>query len=142
MATVVKIAGWTQLQANLRRFTSRYSERQRLTVRRTMQRVLDRAKDEFVPVDEQELKDSGKLLVSEKGFSATIVFSARHAIPVHEHLSQHSPYSWRVAESSGAGVRFHPAGRGPKYVEKPLMEEVPKLPKLMQDDLRVERVNI
>lgn len=43
-----------------------------------------------------------------------------YALAVHEHLSSHSPYSWRVAEDQGRPVKFRLHGTGPKYLEKPL----------------------
>ena len=44
-----------------------------------------------------------------------------YALAVHEHLSGHSPFSWRRAEEQGRPVRFRLHGTGPKYLERPLM---------------------
>ena len=45
-----------------------------------------------------------------------------YAIAVHEHLSVHSPYSWRIAELEGDGVSWHTPGTGPKFLESVLNE--------------------
>lgn len=47
--------------------------------------------------------------------------AAPYAIAVHEHLSEHSPYSWRVAESQG-GINWSVPGTGPKFLERPVLE--------------------
>ena len=44
-----------------------------------------------------------------------------YALAVHEHLSGHSPFTWRAAEAAGRPVKFRLPVTGPKYLEKPLM---------------------
>jgi hypothetical protein len=44
-----------------------------------------------------------------------------YAIAVHEHLSEHSPPSWVIAEE-GYGVQWSVAGTGPKFLESTLDE--------------------
>lgn len=41
--------------------------------------------------------------------------SAPYAVAIHEHLSEHSPRSWQIAEERGGGVHF--ATGGPKFLE-------------------------
>lgn len=62
--------------------------------------------------------------------------SQPYALAVHEHLSEHSPRSWKIAESgasvrareglvfqaSGGGVHWTKPGTGPKYLERPFLE--------------------
>lgn len=62
--------------------------------------------------------------------------SQAYAIAVHEHLSAHSPYTWKVAESrkavrdrrrrpnAKAGVHFYKPGSGPKYLESPFKKRM------------------
>jgi len=142
MALVAKLYGTTEVKANLRKWANNMEKNGKASIKKRWQRVLDRARNEFVPVDKHDLQQSGRLVVSEHGLSVTIVFGGpgiHYAIAVHEHLSEHSPPSWRIAESSGRGIRWSKPGTGPKYVERPMMEELPHLPKLMQQDLRVEK---
>jgi hypothetical protein len=61
--------------------------------------------------------------------------AAAYALPVHEHPSRSSPPSWR-----GGGVTFHPAGRGPKYLERPLFEELRTMAQDMAADLALDGV--
>lgn len=90
------------------------------------ERVMRRAKSEFVPIDLGTLKNSGLVdppVVQAGQWVVRLSFggaASEYALAVHEHLSEHSPYSWRNARNPP--VKFHPAGRGPKYLEKPLMD--------------------
>ena len=45
-----------------------------------------------------------------------------YALAVHEHLSEHSPYSWRVAEREGRPVEWNAGGTGPKFIESTINE--------------------
>lgn len=115
--------------------------------------VMARSKNEFVPVDDGPLRASGRVTIDTRGKEIAVVLSygdnaTPYARAIHEHLSGSSPRSWRIAASRGgsrtdepmrrssktgrilsgggtvtAGVMFHPAGRGPKYLERPLREE-------------------
>lgn len=86
------------------------------------ERVMADSKDNYVPVDFGVLRSSGRVdPPTWDGDTVTVVISyggaaIAYALAVHEHLSKHSPYSWQVAKR----VTFHPAGHGPKYLEKPL----------------------
>jgi len=42
-----------------------------------------------------------------------------YAEAIHEHLSEHSPPSWKKAEASGSGVHFRHGG--PKFLTLPLL---------------------
>jgi hypothetical protein len=80
------------------------------------------------------LRDSGKVedpVISPTGIGTGVSVrlsyggggvAAPYAIAVHEHLSQYSPRSWKVARS----VTFNQGG--PKYLERPLMEHSRHLP--------------
>jgi hypothetical protein len=105
-----------------------------------MGKVLRRAQDEFVPVDQGDLRDSGTLTVSAKGLSATISFSGPAAVPIHEHLSSASPRSWKRAEEIGHGVHFQPPGRGPKYLEKPLLEMADEAKEQLREFIWLEKL--
>ena len=57
-----------------------------------------------------------------------------YAEAVHEHLSEHSPYSWQVAEFLGHGVHFTQGG--PKYLERPFLVGIKGLGQWIADGLR------
>jgi len=84
--------------------------------------IMSDSKQNYVPVDFGILKGSGQVHPPEWQGDVLVVqlsyggAAKAYALAVHEHLSKHSPWTWRVAKR----VTFHPAGRGPKYLEKPL----------------------
>lgn len=86
--------------------------------------IMGRSKSEFVPVDLGNLMNDGFVNPTErKGdmLSVTMGYGGSadaYALAVHEHPSEHSPPSWE-----GKEVQFSPVGRGPKYLERPFLEE-------------------
>lgn len=96
------------------------------------ERVVDRAKNEFVPVGLGELKDSIRLVKAkvEQGRTETGQYTEGadlvvrviaggpgidHAVSVHETPSQYDPPTWQ-----GKDVKFRVGGS--KYLERPLFE--------------------
>ena len=105
---------------------------------------MTKSKRDFVPVDLGNLRSSGHVEDPEftrASVSVRLVYggpSAPYALAVHEHPSDSSPPSWREGD-----VEFHPSGRGPKYLERPLLEAIPGLPvrlarrmQITEEDLR------
>jgi hypothetical protein len=88
------------------------------------QRIMKTSQEEHVPVDKSVLKDSGEVSQDRRGEQVTVALSYEtpYAVAVHEHLSDASPPSWL-----NTTVRFGPGNRGPKYLERPLMDAVPQL---------------
>lgn len=107
--------------------------------------VMKRSKNEFVPVDLGVLRASGTVHPPErKGREVSIAMSYGgaadpYAIAVHEHLSEFSPPSWVAKEARGEAVEFHPEGRGPKYLERPLMEAVPGMAEQIAEDVALAK---
>lgn len=103
--------------------------------------IMRNSKRNYVPVDLSALKNSGHVVKPVRKGTQIIVElayggpAAPYALAVHEHLSQHSPRSWK-----NTTVRFHPAGRGPKYLEKPLMEAVSQLPHDLAVTVNIEKI--
>ena len=62
--------------------------------------------------------------------------SAPYAAAVHEHLSDFSPYSWRIAEASGTGVKFQTGG--PKFLENAVMARKNDLSQRIADRVSIE----
>lgn len=98
--------------------------------------VVERARDEFVPIDTGNLRDTihvvkGSLSQGRdtggrytEGSVVEVIVTAGddstpQAIAIHEHPSPHDPPSWQ-----GVNVQFNPAGRGPKFLERPLLESL------------------
>lgn len=61
-----------------------------------------------------------------------------YAIAVHEHLSEYSPPSWVIAESSGRGIVWSSDGTGPKFLEGPINEAAPRV---MADIAEIVKLN-
>ncbi len=93
---------------------------------REANRIMTESKENYVPVHDAILKGSGVVELPEIiGDLITVTMgyggaAAAYALAVHEHLSEHSPHSWEVAEAQGHPVQFHPTGHGPKYLEIPV----------------------
>ena len=115
-------------------------------VYRQCEYIMTRAKDEFVPVDNSPLKNSGVVFppkIVRNDISCEMAFggpAAPYAEAVHEHLSEHSPPSWVTAEKEGRPVQFSPAGHGPKYLERPMMEAVDTFAREVADDVNLEEL--
>lgn len=98
--------------------------------------IVSRSRDEFVPVKEGELRDTIRAVKGSlsqgrdtlgqftSGSDIEVIITAGNentpqALAVHEHPSRHDPSSWE-----GVQVQFHPSGRGPKFLERPLLDAV------------------
>jgi hypothetical protein len=101
------------------------------------EQTMTRSKQDFVPVDYGDLRSTGHVTQPELSAGYIVVrlrygdSAIRYALAVHEHPSVHSPPSWDgkpILSSSTHGpptpgyVTFHPEGRGPKYLERPMRD--------------------
>ena len=83
--------------------------------------VVGDAKEHFVPVDLGNLKNTGfvelpKVEGGENPCVSGLVGPRRGtALAVHEHLSEHSPRSWKIAEAHGRPVTLSPGGPAPNF---------------------------
>jgi hypothetical protein len=102
--------------------------------------VMGMSKAEYVPVDLGNLSSTGHVEPPERSgrkVRVRLVYggpAAPYALAVHEHPSRHSPPSWR-----GVAVTFNPAGRGPKYLERPLMLKVRTARSELAELIRLDR---
>ena len=62
-----------------------------------------------------------------------------YALAVHEHPSEHSPHSWKVAEAEGRGIHWNAAGTGPKFLEGPVQEARAHLGERLADRIDLNR---
>lgn len=132
------------ITTNLQKLARRYAPGGPLIGRalyRRAEMVMTDSKNNFVPVEFSTLRNSGMVHFPEvKGTTVSVMLSyggaaQAYALAIHEHPSKHSPPSWK-----GVTVRFHPAGRGPKYLERPLMNAQRTLLRDLAQDLKFERV--
>lgn len=138
---VKPMRGLAPAVAKLRRLAQRYPDRIMRAVYRRAEAIMTRSKAEFVPVDHGVLRSSGHVnQVMRQGRLVSVSMSyggaaKAYAIAVHEHPSKYSPPSWR-----GNVVTFSPAGRGPKYLERPLFEALRTMAADLAADLQVSEV--
>lgn len=109
--------------------------------------IFNRA-DQLVPVDEGILRSSGRLDVKPKqaGIEITITYggaSIPYAIVQHERLDfwhpPKPPGKSKVGGRQGTGPGPDPStGRGPKYLERPFLEEAGKLQETILKHVRAE----
>lgn len=98
------------------------------------------SKQNYVPVDKSTLQNSihAEAPVIEGAQASVRIVAggpaADHAEAVHEHLSEHSPPSWKVAEAEGRPVKFTQGG--PKYLEKPFIAKTKDLGQFVADGVR------
>ena len=98
------------------------------------------SKQNYVPVDRSTLQNTIHAeppVIEGAQASVRVVAggpSADYAEAVHEHLSEHSPPSWKVAEAAGRPVMFTQGG--PKYLERPFLAGTQNLAQFVADGLR------
>lgn len=93
--------------------------------------ILSLSQQQYVPVQYGALRNSGVVMVPVwDGNTVRVVLgfggaASAYALAVHEHLSAHSPRSWKTAEAAGHPVQF--SHGGPKYLERPFVERASDL---------------
>lgn len=126
--------GVDEMIAKLKEIADRFPDRVAAAIYTEAQIVMTEAKRRTpVARDGGTLRASGRVsLPVRKGrdISVTLSFGGAadaYAIAVHEHLSEHSPPSWIVAEDQGRPVRWTTPGTGPKFLEGPINEAMPDM---------------
>jgi hypothetical protein len=146
MAARPRITGLKAMDAKLQRLATRFPNEVERALYLRAEAIMTRSKREFVPVDLGTLRGTGHVSPPERrGRRVRVALSyggpaAPYATAVHEHLSAASPPSWKGAEKAGRPVTFHPAGHGPKYLERPLFDAVPTLAAEIARDLHLPRM--
>lgn len=146
MAVTVRImsTGTGALAARLRAMRKSVPKSAGATLYKVANLVITKAKQGLVPVDHGELRASGAVGdVKQSGNEVSVQMgfgdgpSAAYALAVHEHLSEHSPRSWK---KHGQDIHWNVQGTGPKYLEKPFLELTTggKLEGAVADDLSAE----
>lgn len=128
MSASVSFKGQKAMQKKIDRIAKRFPDRIKAALRIEAELVMTDSKQNYVPVDLGTLRGSGYVNDPERSGKDVEVSmgyggaAEAYALSVHETPSQHDPPSWR-----GTTVRFSPAGRGPKYLEKPLKAAIPNM---------------
>jgi hypothetical protein len=138
----MKIRGHREVVSNIRSYARKFEAAKRRSIRQRSFEILMRAVA-FAPEDEGELRGSGRLEESPTGRSVTVVFGGPgmpYVVAVHEHLSEHSPYSWRMAEATGRGINWTIPGTGPKFLERAINEKESTLLYELAQDLHFDRL--
>jgi hypothetical protein len=135
-----RVTGAKELAAKLTRMGRLVQDRMGGALYREANDIMTVSKTNHVPIDLGPLRRSGHVDSPErkgKRVTATMGFggpTAAYAVVVHEHPSDLDPPSWRAADS----VTFSPAGRGPKYLERPLMAAIPGMAERIGKALDIE----
>jgi hypothetical protein len=112
--------------------------------------IMGDSKQNYVPVDQSTLQGTGhveKPVIAGENVSVRLAYGGpgtAYAEAIHEHLSVHSPRSWKIAEVGGAHTVFgrlvgsgvHFKQGGPKYLELPFIKGTADLAQWVADGLR------
>lgn len=118
-----KLKGQKKMAQKLKAIADKAPDKAAGALRMEAEMIMTDSKRNFVPVDLGTLRSSGKVdEPKRRGKTIEIEMSfggaaSPYAEAVHEHPSTASPPTWK-----GAVVTFSPAGRGPKYLEKPMRQ--------------------
>lgn len=143
MPVSFKVTGGKEMAQTLKAASVEHKRKVRAALYVWTELLVTNIKDNYVPVRDGILKSSVKATLpqEEDGVIFVIIYagdaSSPSAIAVHEHLSEHSPESWKVKEANGRHVVFHPAGRGPKFVQTPLLIESSSLAEFIAKELQI-----
>lgn len=125
------ISGHKQLRERLKRLSR--DGRKKVVQAMMLQghKILNTSNDKYVPRLDGTLRNSGtvrKTKDTKRDVSVQIAYggaASAYALAVHEHLSEHSPPSWKAAEAAGNPVQFgvdltDRPNVGPKFLERAL----------------------
>jgi hypothetical protein len=111
--TFVTIPGLSQIRANLQRMGDEIAEKTNRTIYRGVERAATKAKDVYCPIETGALRSTIHVEIEKDGVALVAGGpSADYALIVHEDLS---------------AKHFTKPGTGPKYLERPALEEAPKI---------------
>ncbi len=141
VALEVQIDGTDELIRNLTAFAARAGEQFAAALYQEAEVIMAEAK-QLTPVapDGGTLRNSGHVQLPQKEGAETSVTlgfggpARDYAVAVHEHLSEHSPPSWR---SHPHDIHWNVPGTGPKFLETPMLEAAPKLGQRLADRVKL-----
>lgn len=142
MAATFELKGTKAMQRKIERIAQQFPNKIERALRIEAELVMTDSKRNFVPVDLGTLRSSGHVgNVERKGkdLSVTLDYggaAAPYALAVHEHPSDHSPPSWEGKALTDISD-WSKDGRGPKYLERPLMAAIPGMARRIAAALRL-----
>ncbi len=134
------VTGLDALDAVLAQFGQRAIDEAANVLYARGETIMGDSKANYVPVDQSTLQGTGHVelpVIDGEQVSVRLAYggpAAPYAEAIHEHLSVHSPRSWRAAEESGRGVHFTQGG--PKYLERPYLTGIRDLAQFIADRVR------
>lgn len=143
MSTTFKVTGTKRMKDKIRKIMDSTPNKLEAALRVEAELIMTSSKRDFVPVDLGTLRSSGFVNdVTRSGpdnrdLSITLGYGGAaeaYAIAVHEHPSASSPSTWE-----GKEIKFNPEGRGPKYLEKPLMQAIDGMTQRIADRVKLEQ---
>jgi hypothetical protein len=115
----VSIPGLDQIHANIAKMGSEIAEKVNLTINRGAERIATSAKQTYCPVNTGNLRATIHVETDSDGVSVVAGGpAADYAVVVHEDLGRVK--NWRKP------------GSGPKYIERPALEEAPRIGEVLQ----------
>jgi hypothetical protein len=135
MSVEFKLSGVPQMASKMEAVSRMVENELENSILKEAEAVKIRVQQEFIPVDKGDLRDSGKVSTIKregKVVSADISFSGPQALAIHEYPSVHSPPTWKSTT-----VTFNPPGRGPRYLERPLVDSASGMANRMAKDLKL-----
>jgi len=135
MATKSRYGGVSEMRNRLKKLAQNYPKKVAGAIYVEAQIIMTESKRRCpVAPDGGTLRASGKVdkPVIEPGGNVSVTMSyggaaQAYALAVHEHFSEHSPWTWVMAEMSGRGINWNAEGTGPKFLEEPINEALPNL---------------
>jgi hypothetical protein len=134
------VTGLDALDAVLAQFGQRAVDEAANLLEARGETIMGDSKANFVPVDQSTLQGSGHVEAPKtEGTQVSVRLAyggpaAPYAEAIHEHLSAHSPRTWKIAEASGRGVHFTQGG--PKYLELPYLKGIAGLGQWIADGIK------
>jgi len=126
----VEIEGLGQLKGHMRLMGEEGPKLLRQVIHKTAELIKTRAQDEFVPIDQGTLAEN--IFVEDTKDGSDIYAggpAAPYAVVQHEDLSlNHPPKDYKPGKASNSKYSSRVNPGGPKYIERPTMEEAPRIP--------------
>lgn len=133
---MLRIKGIKKMRDTLKKLATDHPQKVASAIYLEAQIIMTESKKRC-PVDDGPLRTSGTVHLPEiriaggkKQIKVLMSYGGAaqdYALAVHEHMSEHSPWMWIVAELEGKGITWSAAGTGPKFLESAINDAMPTL---------------
>ncbi len=134
MKLEVKVKGLDTVEQNIGKLARKYPEAGRRALRRNAEFIMTDAKMTYVPVDEGELRASGHVVSDETKLEVTLGFGGPAGIGNQGGETNNERVGYAIVQHEELDYS-HRVG-GAKYLERPLMAAIPRLPEDIGRDIR------